>query len=255
MSRSFEGTNVDAVGDLTIQAMAELGFEATPLFSQALRTAVREVKPLFGTWEYGELYREAAANPDWLAISLITNAEREGDGATRLWSLAASTPDPHLAAEVRQHGIDESMHSLAYLRMLDFTFPGSVDDGFRAALENLSPKFGANDQPFAITDSPYSHSITVDDLIQMNIAEIRTRIHHLLQRPMLLAHCPERHRARVRPILDRLLRDETRHVGYTARLIELHAIDHRDEVEDLMIRRLRDFNEITDDELDHRIFD
>jgi len=245
---------MDAVGELTIEALAELGYADTPFFARALRAAVREVKPLFGTWEYGELYREAAANPEWLAISLITNAEREGDGATRLWSLAASTTDEQLSAEVRQHGIDESMHSLAYLRMLDFTFPGSVDDGFRASLESLSHKFAAGDRPFALPDSPYSHAVTIDDLIQMNVAEIRTRIHHLLQRPMLLAHCPERHRSRVRPILDRLLRDETRHVGYTARLIEHHAIDHPDEVEDLMIRRMRDFNEITDDELGHRIF-
>jgi hypothetical protein len=246
---------MDAVHERTMTALAAQGFAGLDCYSRALESASREVRPLFGRSFYGDIYREAALNPQWLAISLIANAEREGDGATRLWSLAACTPAEDVAAEVRRHGIDESMHSLAYLRILDVVFPGSVEEGFRRQLEGLSPKYGSDQVPVAVAGSAYAHAVTVDDLIQMNIAEIRTRIHHLLQRPMVLGHCPEDRRPLLRMILDRLLADETRHIGYTARLIEAHARQAPDEVEELLLERMRDFNAVTDDELGHRVFD
>jgi hypothetical protein len=90
----------------------------------------------------------------------------------------------------------------------------------------------------------------------MNIAEIRTRIHHLLQRPMLLAHCaPERHR-RLGRVLDALLLDETRHIAYTAALIEECAQrGQADPVKRLMAERLSDFNVLTTEDLGRTVFE
>ena len=65
--------------------------------------------------------------------------------------------------------------------------------------------------------SPYASAITLDDLIQMNIAEIRTLVHHILQRPMLLAYCAPERRRRLARLHDQLRLDEVRHIGYTAR--------------------------------------
>jgi hypothetical protein len=102
--------------------------------------------------------------------------------------------------------------------------------------------------------SPYAYPATVDELIQMNIAEIRTRIYHLLQRPVLLdCYCKANQRLRVRQMLDWLLLDETRHIAYTARLIERAAQASGDEqVMDLMRERVKDFNEITEEEVARR---
>lgn len=243
---------MEAVADLTLAALAEGRLAPLATYGRALKEAVEAVRPIFGRYEYGELYREAAVHPEWMATSLIANSEREGDGAGRLWSLSACTSCPQLAREVKRHALDESMHSRAYLEILDIVFPGCVDEGLRRDLDRLSPDYRAGDSPSPIEGSPYAHEVTLDDLVQMNIAEIRTRIHHLLQRPLLLLMCGDERRPRLQMILDRLLRDETAHVAYTARLIEAHPID---QVRSLMLRRMRDFSEITYDELDHRIFD
>jgi hypothetical protein len=87
----------------------------------------------------------------------------------------------------------------------------------------------------------------------MNIAEMRTRIQHLFQRPVLLAYCRPERRARVRRILDSLLHDETRHIAYTARLIERAAqASGPAPVIALMKERLRDFNQLTEDDVARR---
>jgi hypothetical protein len=227
-----------------------------PVYEQSLIDACEEFPPPFGTSEYGDVYREAAADPGWLVVSLITNAEREGDGAQRLWSLAASTLDPELAARIKQHAIDESNHSKIYLKLVDFVFPGAIEPAFRTQMETLSPGYTRFMTPAPRDGSPFSHPINLDDLIQMNIAEIRTTIHHLLQRPMLRAFCPAESYARVKQLLQGLLHDEIKHVAYTAELIESSAATVGvDEVRQLFRQRLKDFNEVTLTELESRVFD
>jgi hypothetical protein len=57
----------------------------------------------------------------------------------------------------------------------------------------------------------------------------------------------------VRRILDALLHDETRHIAYTACLIERAAQESGVErIVALMHERVRDFNEITKDEVARR---
>lgn len=216
----------------------------------ALGKAVAEQPPPFGMNAYAETYHDASEQGEWLAISLIANAQREGDGARRLWSLAANAAEPTAFNPLKRHAVDESHHALAYLTLLDLTFPGALAPKFRVDLEQLSPRFAIADQVVAVAGSPYAHAPTVDDYIQMNIAEIRTTIHHTLQRSAITRHCPPANFARAGRILDSLLRDELSHVAYTARLIEAAAASlPASIVPDLMCRRLCDFNRITTAEL------
>jgi hypothetical protein len=54
-------------------------------------------------------------------------------------------------------------------------------------------------------------------------------------------------------MLDWLLVDETRHIAYTARLIERAAqASGGDQIMDLMRERVKDFNEITEEEVARR---
>jgi len=81
----------------------------------------------------------------------------------------------------------------------------------------------------------------------MNIAEIRTRVHQLLQRPLVLSHCkrPD-NTAPLRNLLECLAADELKHVAYTAQLIEEYAQrGWDDDVRMLFNRRIKDFNELT----------
>jgi len=236
-------------------SMCSPGSECPDYFA-GLEQALHDEPPPFGTAEYGLIYRSLAVEPRWMAVSLITNAEREGDGATRLWSLAACSPDPGHAELLKRHACDESRHALLYLALLDLAFPGSVSPQFRAELRQLSPGFAMHQQVYPVPGSPYAKAPTLDDFIQMNIAEIRTAIHHIMQRPALAQHCPEESAPAIRRIQDSLLRDELRHIAYTAVLIEEYA--HQPEgarLAELFGIRLRNFNDITTRELGNNVYD
>jgi hypothetical protein len=86
----------------------------------------------------------------------------------------------------------------------------------------------------------------LDELIQMNIGEIRTRINQLLLAPVITEFCPRHGKRRLSRMLASLMEDETRHIEYTARLIE-RAIRGGDEayVRRTMARRVAEFNRIT----------
>ena len=227
---------------------------ACPKYLAALDRAFQEEPPLFATKAYVNTYHAASANGQWLAISLMTAAEREGDGAKRLWSLAACADDPQEHQLLKRHACDESSHSLAYLALLDLTFPGAVAPSFRPELNQLSPHYSMGQEVSAVEGSPYARKPSVDDYIQMNIAEIRTTIHHLMQRPVLAAHCPPDNLRRATKVLDSILRDELNHIAYSAVLVESKA-DSVDDVQSLFCKRVRDFNRITSEELGQLIFD
>jgi hypothetical protein len=90
----------------------------------------------------------------------------------------------------------------------------------------------------------------------MNIAEIRTLVHHIIQRPMLLAYCAPERRRRLALLHDRLRVDEARHIGYTATLIEEFAQRGKaDAVKRLMQERMSDFNAITNEDLGTGVFE
>src|SRR5258708_7237822 len=94
-----------------------------PSYMAALDWALEEEPPPFDTAGYAEIFRSSSSEARWMAISLITNAEREGDGAKRLWSLAACSDDPEVQHLLKCHAVDESRHALFYLALLDLTFP------------------------------------------------------------------------------------------------------------------------------------
>jgi hypothetical protein len=214
---------VNITAGLALEAL-HLHVGATwPHYRDALISACRKAPPLFGTKDYEKIYRDVARGPGWMAISLIQNAQGEGAGSRHLWDLAACTPDARVAAQVKAHAIDESRHAKAYVAMLDLTFPDVVDNEFHAQLTSLSPGYTQRSPLEPHEGSAYASAITLDDLIQMNIAEIRTLVHHLLQRPMLLGHCAPERRRRLACLHDRLRLDEVRHIAYTAALIEEFA--------------------------------
>jgi hypothetical protein len=221
-----------------------------PAYLGALKSALLRQRVPFADREYAELYRHAAADGQWLAVSLMTNAEREGDGAGRLWSLAACSTNSEERHLLKRHAVDESRHALAYLALLDLCFPDAVDPEFRGQLDVLSPRYSTEQECCAVPGSPYARTPGIDDYIQMNIAEIRTAIHHTLQRPALEARAPAENLPRVSKILDAILRDELNHVSYTAVLIEKKALDIVPGALDALFRRrLSDFSDITRGEL------
>jgi hypothetical protein len=245
---------MNVVARVTLQALEAHGVKPLSTYPRALVSACNALPPPFGRKAYRDLYRRNATDPDWLALSLATAAQSEGEGATHLWDMAACTQDPEIASRMQDHAIDEARHSRGYVTLLELIFPEMIDEQFRKQLQRLSPGYSKTSPLEPAEGSPYAYPATVDELIQMNIAEIRTRIYHLLQRPALLGYCRVDRRARLSRILECLLFDETRHIAYTARLIERIARESGgvEQVMVLMRQRVKDFNEITDDEMTRR---
>jgi hypothetical protein len=245
---------MNIVSELTINALKEKRTEPLENYAASLLDACEVYPPPFGMAWYGEKYRQVACEPKWLANSLIENAAKEGEGARGLWRLASSISVREIAEQVRLHAIDESRHARLYIAMLDITFSGVIAQNFRSRLYGLSPNYKAKDQ---LKDLPKATEASVlDELIQMNIGEIRTRINQLLLRPVILAHCPSHQRNRLMRILDSLLFDETKHIEYTAHLIE-QAMNRglADFVFQTMRNRLAEFNQITLNEVGELSFD
>jgi hypothetical protein len=217
---------------------------------------MREEPPPFGTAEYGLIYSALSVEPRWMAISLVTNAEREGDGAKRLWSLAACSLDAKQRVLLKRHACDESRHARIYLALLDLAFPQAVSGDFAVELRQLSPGFSMRQELYPVPDSPYAKVPTIDDFLQMNIAEIRTAIHHTMQRPVLARHCPPDNLTKITSLQDALLKDELSHIAYTAVLIEEISQDvDCNRLASLFRRRFHDFNAITTEELGGNVFD
>ncbi len=232
------------VAELTLAALQRNGTEPLPGYARSLTEAFEADPPPFGQAWYGERYRDFAVDPSWLANWLVANAHGEGWGAGQLWKLSGRIADPEVAEQVRRHAIDESNHSRYYVSMLRLAFPGTAEEpDILEQLRALSPGFGVKDHPERT--APSKPRVLTDELIQMNLGEIRTRLHQLLLTPVILEHTAPENKERLKVVLETLVGDETRHIEYTARLIERAYRDDSDYVGRTFKRRLADFNKLT----------
>lgn len=235
---------MSVVPRLTFRALGPERLGRLPAYAATLRAACAAHPPPFGQAWYGDRFRRLARDPAWVARSLLVNAAAEGQGARRLWRLAGRAADPAVAEQIRRHALDESGHALLYLAMLDTVFPAALPARRRPAVRRLSPGYRAADRPPAGPALPPWRLL--DALVQMNLGEIRTRINMLLMRPVLVACCPPAGRRRLGRMVHGLLADETRHIGYTAALIEAAAARGRAGlVRRTLERRLAQFNALT----------
>ena len=242
------------VADMTLLALRELGVAPWPLYEDLLRESLDAHPAPFGQSWYGDAYRERARDPQWFLQSLIANADKESEGARQLWKIAARTADPDIATQIRSHAIDEARHARFYLQMAKLTFPDAADDAKWRALTAATPKYTQRDLPEPA--APTDFAITLDELIQTNIGEIRTRIHQLLLRAVILEHCAPDVRGRLAKLVDSVLQDETRHIAYTAALIDTAMRDgHERLVREIMFERLQEFHALTLVEVDASAYD
>ncbi|WP_445270349.1 hypothetical protein [Streptomyces sp. DSM 41634] len=246
----------NASAQLTIDALTEYSSDDLDIYSKALQEATATVNPAYGLAWYGERYREVASDPDWFIGSLVDNAFVEGEGARKLWVLSAECTSTTISKQVKRHAIDESRHAQYYIHIIDIIFPGSIPDHIRPQLDALSPRYLPSSVPPAGMPAKSTQRV-IDEIVQMNIGEIRTRINQLLLRPVAHAYCGENgdHDALQR-VLDRLMRDETRHIHYTADIIEQFSREGGGAlVHDLIGQRMHDFNAITLQEVGEDLFD
>jgi hypothetical protein len=233
----------EVVPDTALQALHRFGIDGLDDYGRALRAACAAFPPPFGFAWYGERYRYYASDPSWFANSLIANAAKEGEGSSSLWGLCSRIKDPQVADLVRRHAVDESRHARFYISLLKLTFPELQEEIQKQQFMRLSPGYTIRDHPPPARSS--AEEQVLDELIQMNIGEVRTLIHQMLMAPVIVLHSPANCRRRMQALMNGLGRDERIHIGYTAKLIDAAAKINPRLVHDLMQRRVRDFNNLT----------
>jgi len=232
------------VVDMTLLALRGLDIEELPFYQHLLHSSFDAHPVPFGQRWYGEAYRKRARDPSWFLQSLIANAHKEAEGAQQLWEISAHTADLNLANKIQQHAIDEARHAKLYLKMAKITFPDAATDEKWRELTEMVPKYTLVETKKS--SSVHDFSITLDELIQTNIGEIRTRIHQLLLRGIIVEHCAVDMRKPLEKIVDQVLHDETCHIAYTGEFINAAMRDgHKQLAQDIMFERLQQFNTLT----------
>lgn len=219
--------------------------DALPTIDRIVMDQFAAVEPPFVQAWYGDRYRDFASDPLWLAHSFVANAEKEAEGSRKLYTIAASARRQPFAEEILIHAEDEARHARMYIGMLRILFPEALDDEERRALNNGFPIHEVEvDANLGTPDAELDY--LVDQIVQMNIGEIRTRLHQKLLRPVALAYCSPKSLSRMASSLDQIYEDEGRHIIYTATILERLAKNGwKDRIEQLYRRRLVEFGEIT----------
>ena len=243
----------EVVPDIALDALKRFGIDGLDEYGRALRAACASAPPPFGFAWYGDRYRAFATDASWFADSLVANAAKEGQGSELLWNLAGRIADPKIADAVRHHAVDESRHARFYVSLLKLAFPELIDAINDQDLGRLSPGYTLRDRPDEVDASPMVQ--VIDELIQMNIGEVRTLINQMLMGPVIVLHSPKERRARMDALMTGLGRDERIHIGYTARIIDAAAQENPRMVYGLMARRMREFNVLTMSEIGLRDVD
>jgi hypothetical protein len=142
-----------------------------------------------------------------------------------------------------------------FVRMLGLTFPDAhIPDEDRRQIERRQPRYTRSKHPpieRPAQGNGMSETEALTELIKVHITEIRALILQHLLRPLLLAHAPVENRRTLVSASDVLIRDEARHIAYSA-IFFVEAMNRgmRDFMFDTFEREARVFDEITLEELE-----
>ena len=211
------------LSDLIIGNLRKVAAPPFGAYEKIIEHCYRDPPPFARDW-FGRRYFELARNPQWFANSLVANSALEGYGSTQIWKFSNRVENDEYAAALRQHALDESRHSTMFIRMLELTFSQlDLPAESKANLDKLQPKYSKSRHP-AIEKRPKEELIlgreALNEIIQVHITEIRALVLQFLVRPVLFAYAPQESHAILKSASDILIRDEARHIGYSAKFFE-----------------------------------
>lgn len=220
------------------------GVGAYASYCQHLRAAFEDDPPPYAQAWYGDAFRNLSSNPFWLIQCLVSNAAKEASGALELWHLAGGVADDRIRSLLKQHAVDESGHSVMYISLVDTIFPDAVSKQQRRELLAVSPRLKLGDE--IPEGEPLETDFIIDQVVQINLGEFRTRLHQLLMEPVIRAICSKERSKKMDAILRILAREERNHLRYTTSLLNDWCEGGRgDYVGDLVRRRSSFFNRLT----------
>jgi hypothetical protein len=231
----------DLLSEVRLYSDADL-----PHYSDCINRAFDAVAPVFTKKRYSDFFFHCASIvPGWLARVVIANADAESHGSEKLHYLwRGAVGNQKVSTDVLEHAKDEAGHSRIFVSLVQEIFPNAY--GEAALADKRKSLFRIDKAALEADRFRLAEDQLIDHLVQMNMGEIRTRIHMQLLSPVLFAFTPSNAREHVSNTLHRLVTDEVRHINYTARFIEAWCENgDRTRIRDLYTCRLRDFHKVT----------
>ncbi|HLP89055.1 MAG TPA: hypothetical protein VK184_10755 [Nostocaceae cyanobacterium] len=236
------------VSELTFHYLQKYNCQIFDDYQTILEEACTVHQPPHGMAWYGQLYRQYARKADWFANSLINNAAEEGNGSREVWQFSQHIYNQEIAQLVRNHSIDESKHSKMFISLLNILFPTEIETEFRTQLQLLSPEYYHHQHPPISIPSPdncLEEKRIMDEIIQINLLEIRALILQLLLRPILQAYAQPEDLTKVTQMSDVFIYDETKHIEYSSYCIGKYIQQgNTNWVKQTMIERQKTINEM-----------
>jgi hypothetical protein len=237
------------LADLVIAGLEKLGEGEYPHYRRVVEHCYDYPPPYAQRW-FGRRYYELARKPEWFANSLIANSALEGYGSTQVWAFSNRIGMEQYKRAIRQHALDESRHSTMFARMMGLVFPDiAIDDDTKARIKGLQPCYTPSRHPTTEPVPPEEvmpDDDVLDELIGIHLTETRALVLQYLLRPVLLHYAPSSSVRKLTAASDVLIRDEARHIGYTARIFEEQIEKGRgDFIASVFERRNQEFNETT----------
>jgi hypothetical protein len=237
--------NVPSVEEILNQLRGFSDSELTN-YSSIVRMSCRSTDPVFFKPRYADFFWKCASTvPGWIADVVLANSEAESQGSAKLLSLWQLTQiNKGIEDQILFHAKDEARHSRLFIKLVQLAFPNlkssaEVND-IKAGLIKIKSS-DLKKKADLVTDD-----LLFDNLIQMNMGEIRTLIHMHFLGPVIYNMSPKENKDQVASILQGLANDEVVHIGYTAKLIEEWCTDNNyDIAEQLYSQRMEDFHAIT----------
>lgn len=226
-----------------LQAVHEHLGEECVRYTDMLTRATSLVNPLFFQPSYSKFFSGCCLTiPGWIPRVLMGCAASESRGAANLLAMWTQVNFNREAEDgILTHALDEARHARMFLRVLGLSTPASYS---AEAIEKVSRSLTTirkADQCKSEDQLPEDHLI--DYMVQINITEIRTRIHLRLLAPVYYNMATNDVREEIAGLANRFEGDEVSHIAYTAKLINSWLAEtHSTAISDLAVKRLAAYN-------------
>ena len=167
---------MDQVDDVLTSVQSRLDHEC-PRYAHILKRSMKEIEPVYFRPAYAEFFWNCAEHiPNWLPRVVAACATTEGSGAHSLLKIWSGVSH-HKQAEdgLLRHAQDEAGHARLFMQLARLCFEENFTSGSLDELEKSLRPIRKSD--LVKSTEAVSENMLLDYLMQLNIVEIRTRLH------------------------------------------------------------------------------
>ena len=245
---------MEKVSQITLQVLKQNGYCNLQNYDKILSGSFDLTPPPYGKKYFSKEYFRMARNSGWFAGLLISDADIEGYSAGRLWDYTYGVEDQKFKEGMRAHALDEARHSRLFTRMLFRLFPELETEKRSAEMLKMAPDLKPLQKIQTASKDFFTFEEVLNSAILINLYEIKALIMLKLLGPTLTAYCDSSEKTWAKQVTSALIKDEARHIGYTADFIEKACNrGYKNYVSDAVEEFQKALNEVTTGELEETL--